>query len=225
MKKYLYILTAFFIFFAQPVFSKGIESTESIINDEQVFDVIELSPERNDVLSYNNEESHYDKEINLIKSTVVTNRREKNKEGSLFSRSWNFIKGKPADTSVLLGMFSYHTMEGRENLNETNNLAGVDCKGYTFGTFNNSYHVQTYYAGLSRKVKKIELFGGIDMDLKYKVVALYGYKDYEPDVLGITPNIIPMMGFTKGLVGIDFLVSPGRTLTFATNFRVNVGKK
>lgn len=222
MKKLLFILLILSFLYSTKVMSKGIEAKKPVPENKIMLETIELQPESDNAIIYDTPENKFDSANNLITSTISSNKHKVKDKRNIFKRSWSFIKGKPADSSLLLGMFSYHTMEGRENLNETNNLAGVDCKGYTLGTFNNSYRVQTYYAGLSRKVYKQELLGGVDVDFKYKFVALYGYRDYEPDVLGITPNIIPMLGFTKGHVGIDFLVSPGKTLTFATNFRINL---
>jgi len=63
------------------------------------------------------------------------------------------------------------------------------------------------------------------MDFKYKLMAMHGYERYEFNIGGITPLIVPVIGISKGLVGVDFLISPGRTVTFATTFRVNLPEK
>lgn len=160
---------------------------------------------------------------NILKSGVSSS--HKLNENNLWGKSWKLIKGQPIDDSILLGMYSYHTRKDRDQMNESNNLAAIDFKGYSLGTFNNSYHVQTYYVGIGRKVYEYELPYGVNMDLKYRLVAFHGYSRYEPDIAGITPTVIPMLGFSKGHLGVDFLISPGKTVTFATNLRINFKQK
>ncbi len=158
-------------------------------------------------------------------SSVYNAKINKNKlvgKESRLSRVWHVIKGKPSKNAILLGMFSYHTMKERRQLNQSNKLAAIEYKGYSIGTFYNSYHVQTYYVGLSRKLYDIKLPWDSSMQLKYRVVAMHGYQRYEPDLFGITPTVVPVIGFTNKHFGVDFLVSMGKTLTFATNFRVNI---
>lgn len=162
-----------------------------------------------------------DMPTNVLKSTISSSRNF-NKDGQFWQRTWTTLKGKPTEDALLLGMFSYHTRSDRDELNESNKLGAIDYNGYTLGTFNNSYHTQTYYVGLSRKIYEQQLPGDVDFKLKYKLVALHGYEREEPDIAGITPTVIPMIGFTKGYIGVDFLASPGRTVTFATNFRINL---
>lgn len=158
--------------------------------------------------------------IQIIKLNVSTNNNINEK--ALLKNSWDFIKGKAGDNSANLLMFSYHTRKDRALLNDSNKLLAVDYNGYCLGTYYNSYHAQTYYAGISRKLFEKDLIEGINMDVKYKLMVLRGYKNYEFNINGFTPLIVPMIGFSKGLVGVDFLISPGKTLTFATTFRINL---
>ncbi|HSA06281.1 MAG TPA: hypothetical protein P5556_03805 [Candidatus Gastranaerophilales bacterium] len=163
----------------------------------------------------------------VYNNTVYSSKIDKNymiDEESRLQKLWNVAKGKPSKDAINLGMFSYHTMETRDQLNESNKLLGLDYKGYSVGTFNNSYHVQTYYAGISRQVYEKELPGNNSMQLKYKLIGMHGYERFEPDLFGITPIIIPVLGFDNKYLGVDFLISPGKTLTFATNFRINIDK-
>jgi hypothetical protein len=155
-----------------------------------------------------------------FKLTVTT--EEGFEKKGFWSNTGHFLKGKKGDDCVNFLMFSRHTMNNRDELNESNKLFSIDYNGYTFGTFNNSYHTQSYYVGITRKILERELAQGYKMDLKYKLMILRGYKYEEPDLAGFTPNIVPIIGFSKGLLGVDFLISPGKTATFATTFRINL---
>lgn len=144
------------------------------------------------------------------------------KEKGLWEKSWTFVKGKPIDDSLLLGMFSHHTSEHRSEYNESNKLLGLDYKGYSAGTFNNSRRKQTYYAGISRKLYEHNLPANFKFDMKYKLVGLHGYQDSYPDILGITPVIMPMFGISKGYAGADFMIVPDDKPVFVVNFRINL---
>jgi len=168
----------------------------------------------------NNSSAVNNGKFDVIRLNVSTNKKLKDKQ--LLKDSWEFIKGEQGDNSLNLLMFSYHTRSDRDQMNESNKLVAIDYDGYTLGTYNNSYHAQTYYAGITRKVFEKKLYEDINMDFKYKLMVLRGYKNYEFNINGFTPLIVPMVGFSKGLIGVDFLASPGKTVTFATTFRVNL---
>ena len=143
-------------------------------------------------------------------------------EKAFLKKSWTAIKGQPTDDSLLLGMFSDHT--GEQGFNQTNRLIGIDYKGDSIGTFRNSFYTQTYYAGISRKIYQSSVFGDTKFDVKYKLVGMHGYQDHYPALLGITPIIMPMFGFTKNHCGTDFMIIPSKKPIFVVNFRVNLKK-
>ncbi|HIH33388.1 MAG TPA: hypothetical protein HA227_04005 [Candidatus Diapherotrites archaeon] len=171
----------------------------------------------------NNVDNSENGKLGVIKLNVSTNKKLKDKQ--FLKNSWEFVKGEPSDNALNLLMFSYHTREDRDQMNESNKLVAIDLDGYTLGTYNNSYHSQTYYAGITRKIYEKNLPEDVNMDFKYKLMAMHGYERYEFNIGGITPLIVPVIGISKGLVGVDFLISPGRTVTFATTFRVNLPEK
>ena len=171
----------------------------------------------------NNINNNDNGKIDIIKLNVSTTKKLRDKQ--FLKNSWEFVKGEPGDNALNLLMFSYHTREDRDQMNESNKLVAIDLDGYTLGTYNNSYHTQTYYAGITRKIYEKKLLQDVNMDFKYKLMALHGYENYEFNIGGITPLIVPMIGISKGLIGVDFLISPGRTVTFATTFRVNLPEK
>ncbi len=132
---------------------------------------------------------------------------------------WELLKGEPLYNSVLLGMFSRHTSENEHN--ETHNLFGIDYKGYSAGTFKNSHSERTFYAGISRKLCDYR-YKEYEIDIKYKLIVMHGYGDRYPNLLGMTPVIIPMLGITKGVTGVDFIVLPAKNPIFTFNFRINL---
>ena len=125
--------------------------------------------------------------------------------------------------SVLLGMFSHHTSES--HYNGTQNLIGLDYKGYSLGTFNNSYDHQTTYAGICRQLYEKHLTKNVTFDAKYKAVIMYGYKEKYPDFIGLTPLIMPMFGLSWGNSGFDFIAIPSDRPIFTINFRYNLPEK
>ncbi len=131
---------------------------------------------------------------------------------------WNFLKGEPADDAFLIGLFSYHT-SGRDREN-THNLIGLDYRGYSFGTFKNSHSIQTYYAGLGRKLYEKKLGKNVSFDVMYKFFIMYGYAEQYPDLFGLVPAIIPMFGFNLNYFGVDFMVIPAGRPVFAVSFRI-----
>ncbi len=149
-------------------------------------------------------------------------KKAKDKE-SLKSRTWDFIKGEKGDSAILLGMFSHHTSD--KDHNETHNLVGIDYKGYTIGTFKNSYSDQTVYAGIHRKIYESYLTKHIKFNINYKLCLMHGYDDHYPNIAGITPIIMPMFGLTLWKLGMDFIAVPDDDPTLIINFRFNLPNK
>ncbi len=141
----------------------------------------------------------------------------------IMNKTWEFIKGERGDDSILLGMFSHHTSDNSHN--ETHNLLGIDYKGYSIGTFKNSYSDQSVYGCIHRKIYEYKLAKNIKFDIKYKFGAIYGYDDHYPNIAGITPIIMPMFGLTLWNVGMDFIAIPDDNPTFSFNFRLNLPNK
>lgn len=152
--------------------------------------------------------------LQASKSKIPYKRKE------LMSKTWDFIKGEKGDNALLLGMFSHHTSDNEHN--ETHNLLGIDYKGYSVGTFKNSFSDQTVYAAIHRKIYEKQLTKDIKFDIKYKLGLMYGYQDHYPDVFGITPIIMPMFGLTMWKLGMDFIAVPDDHPTLSVNFRFNL---
>ena len=160
------ILTLIFIaafFFTPLAYAAENSDSAEIIESEDVKGKVEL--DTNEPIQLNNEEKAFAEDA------------KSNSPEPFLKRTWDFVRGKPIDDSILLGMFSWHTSNDRDEYNETNNLLGIDYKGYSVGYFNNSYYNDTYYAGISRKIYEYRINKEIKLDVKYKLIGMHGYQD------------------------------------------------
>jgi len=138
--------------------------------------------------------------------------------GEFRVKAWKFIKGKPADDALVLGMFSHHVNQGHKN--GTNNMVAGQYKGFAAGTFKNSFWVQSYYAAVSRKVYEKQINKDLKMDVQYKAGIIDGYGERYFNLGGLTPIVLPQIGVTYKKVGADiWIIPPG---VVAVNFRLNM---
>jgi len=162
------------------------------------------------------------KRLQLFKLRISNGLPEKVTEPGTLLKSWKYIKGKPTNSAVLGGMWSMHTSNHKDELCGENNLLGIDYKGYSIGTFKNSYRNQSVFAGLSRTVYTLRIAKSLNVDFKYRVGAIYGYKDKYPNVLGVSPLAYPLIGFNYKRIGTDLTIIPSDRPIFASSFRVNL---
>lgn len=141
----------------------------------------------------------------------------------LKAKVWKLVKGKPEDDSLILGMQSMHT-HNQSHYNEENNMFGFEYKGYALTTFQNSFSERTYFAGVARKMWKKQICKNFDIDLQYKAGLMHGYGDKYPNIGGVTPLVLPMIGFNFMKVGIDLTVIPSNYPIFAVSTRVGIPK-
>ena len=132
-----------------------------------------------------------------------------------------YIKGQPVKDAFLIGMKSYHFNDD-ESLNETNNLIGFQYKGFSAGTFSNSYGKRSYYVGVGRKLCSKTISDDFNIDFQYKAGILHGYGDEFPNISGYTPFVLPIIGVNYKLTGIDFLIIPKDRPVICGNFRINL---
>ncbi len=167
--------------------------------------------------------------IELVEIKLKPPIKKENLEGkieynniSIFKKSWNIVKGKPTRNAIILGMFSKHTSKKKRN--EDNHMFGIQYKGYTAGTFINSYHKRTYFAGVSRELWQKRINDNFDINFHYRAGLLHGYGDNYPDFLGLTPVILPIIGFDYKGKAIDLTIIPDDRPIFCINFRINFSK-
>jgi hypothetical protein len=159
--------------------------------------------------------------LQLFKLKISNELPDPAPDGKLL-KTWKYVKGNPSDSAILGGMWSMHTSTHKDEMCGENNLVGIDYNGYTVGTFKNSYRNQSVFAGLSRTVYTVKLTKGVNMEFKYKIGAIYGYKDKYPNALGISPLAYPLIGINYKKVGTDITIIPSDRPIFASNFRFNL---
>jgi len=160
--------------------------------------------------------------LQLFKLRVSNELTDSISEPGNFLKTWKYIKGKPTNSAVLVGMWSMHTSNHKSELCGENNLFGIDYNGYSIGTFKNSYRHQSVFAGLGRTVYTLHVAKGLNVDFKYRIGAMYGYRDKYPNVLGISPLAYPIIGVNYKKIGTDITIIPSDRPIFASNFRYNL---
>ncbi|MDD3012414.1 MAG: hypothetical protein PHC34_01770 [Candidatus Gastranaerophilales bacterium] len=162
------------------------------------------------------------KRLQLFKLRVSNELTDGTAKPSTFLKTWKYIKGKPTDSAVLGGMWSMHTSNHKDEMCGENNLIGLDYNGFTIGTFKNSYRNQSTFVGLGRTVYTLHVAKELNVDFKYRIGAIYGYKDKYPNVVGVSPLAYPLIGINYKKIGTDITIIPSDRPIFASNFRYNL---
>lgn len=131
---------------------------------------------------------------------------------------WRFVKGRPADNAVLLGLFSLHTEPGSFDEDRWHHeLVGVQYRGYSISTFTNSHNDQMFAANISRTVYEKKLpslpirnvgWRNLSFQAGYRAGIMYGYKEKVPEIGGFTPFVLPYFSLVNDYVGIDMIFIP-----------------
>lgn len=150
----------------------------------------------------------------VIEATIAHN------EG-IYKQAWRWFKGKPVENSIEIEMLSKHFLTDT-NYNEENHLTGINIKGYTFGHLINSYDNNTFFVGFNRYVARKHFTDNFNIDLRYKAVIFTGYKDKYPNLGGMTPVILPHIGFNYKKVALDMLLIPSDTPIICFSSRITL---
>ncbi len=159
--------------------------------------------------------------LELKQPKFIESEIKEEKPRTLMGKIWKYSKGEPVQDSVLLGMWSKHTSPNRHLRNDTNDIFAMQYKGISLGTFNNSYHSQTYFIAFARKLCKKQLTKNTSIDLQYKAGIMHGYKDKYVNIDGTAPVILPSIGFDYKMIGFDLWVIPSTDPIFSINTRLN----
>lgn len=138
---------------------------------------------------------------------------------------WDVLKGTPAGDALLLNMLSFHTSS--KKYNSTNDLLGIQYKGYILSTLVNSYDERTFFAGVGRKLieKELKSNSNCSLGIGYRAGLIHGYGDKYPNLIGFTPLVLPVFSLDYKRLGADLIVIPGKRPVFTLNFRFNIRKK
>jgi len=162
------------------------------------------------------------KRLQLFKLRVSNELTDGMVEPGTFLKTWKYVKGKPTQSAILGGMWSVHTSNHKDEMCGENNLLGIDYNGYTIGTFKNSYRNQTVFIGLGRTVYTLHVAKGLNVDFKYRIGAIHGYKDKYPNIVGVSPLAYPLLGVNYKKIGTDITIIPSDRPIFASSLRYNL---
>lgn len=137
---------------------------------------------------------------------------------------WISLWGIPTRDALLVGMWSLHTSPDRHERNPTQNLVGLQYRGYFASTLKNSYYKRSFFAGVTRTIYLKKLAQDFNFDITYKAGLITGYAEHYPNLGGITPLILPTFGLSYKMLGADFAIYPSAHPVFSVNFRVNIDK-
>lgn len=155
----------------------------------------------------------------VLKKGVLSAEVSENKVKNKLKTIWILTKGEPADNALLMGMYSYHTCHRWKHYNEQNNMLAMQYKGISVGTFDNSYDNQTYFVGFARKLHTWSLPKNFTLDFQYKAAIMHGYKDKYPNIAGVTPVILPIVGLNYNGYGADLFVIPSQRPILSINLK------
>jgi hypothetical protein len=196
-----------------------IESVEKIKNENNT-DFSEITIQEESQKNYTNNELTLTPGIEIISS--VYNR------SSIFwnSRPIKFLKGTPDEDAIYLGMWSKHTKKQNKNKrkrNEEHHLIGLQYNGVFLSYFKNSHHNPSIMGGFARNLFVKELyFKGLNFTAGYRVGLLHGYRDQYPNVLGITPLVVPVVNLNYKCIGVSGLIIPAARPVLAIGTRLNI---
>lgn len=147
-----------------------------------------------------------------------------NEEQDRTPDGWISLWGIPSRDAVLAGMWSLHTSEDRHERNPTQNLIGLQYRGYFASALKNSYYKQSYFAGVTRTIYLKKLAQDLSFDITYKAGLITGYGEHYPDIGGISPLVLPTFGLSYKMLGADFAIYPSAHPVFSVNCRINIDK-
>lgn len=100
------------------------------------------------------------------------------------------LGGIPPD-QLYLGMYSLHfDAKSLEKRNATNNLLGIQVKGFFLGTLINSYDERSWAFGISREFYRVGLSDNWSFACGYRLGLITGYEDQDT-IFGTGSDIVP----------------------------------
>ena len=159
-----------------------------------------------------------------LEGSVLAQDKPKNKLSG--RQKWDnacvWIKGKPSNDALLLGMWSKH-MATKER-NEKNQLMALQYGGISAGYFKNSWYKDTYFFAAARTPWTKKFKNDLSIDFQYKAGVMNGYGSHAPLRLGPAEAfLMPAFAFNYKTSGFDIWFVPNpMAAVFAFNFRVGI---
>jgi len=152
---------------------------------------------------------------------------EKPKKNKLSGRQkWDnacvWIKGRPSNDALLLGMWSKHVVT--KDRNEKNDLVALQYGGISAGYFKNSWYKDTYFFAAARTPWTKKFKNDLSIDFQYKAGVMNGYGSHAPLRLGpVEAFLMPAFAFNYKTSGFDIWFVPNpMAAVFAFNFRIGI---
>ena len=122
---------------------------------------------------------------------------------SKWNNYWTFIKGNRAQNALFFEMFTFHmNPSSLKTRNWHQQMIAIQYKGIFAGTFVNSFYNRTYTLGISRSVyRKDSSSHNWNLNIGYRLGALYGYKAGEAPL----SSALPVIPFIQGFAAISYL--------------------
>ena len=124
---------------------------------------------------------------------------------------------------IMLGLFTRHVSPSK-NTNDDTELLGLSYSDWVVQTFSNSYHERSFFGGKRFHTKKMGHPRNQNFFIQGNLYAglLQGYGDRFPNFDGITPVVMPTVGFGYKKTAIEVLYVPtpsGGVFTSVFTFR------
>jgi hypothetical protein len=132
--------------------------------------------------------------IGLLLSSVPAVRGETLEKDEPYEfRFLDYLKGKPTENQIFIGMFTYHfDPKSRESRNWKQNLIGLQYNDFFICTFENSFYIRTWAAGIARTLHAQALSNHWDMATGYRMGVVYGYEEGQAPFSNVSP-VIPVV--------------------------------
>jgi len=124
---------------------------------------------------------------------------------------------------IILGLFTRH-VNPSSNTNETTKMLGLTYSNWVVQRFSNSYSESSIFGGRRFHTKKVGHPRNNNFFIQGNLYAglLHGYGDRLPNIAGLTPAMMPTVGFGYKNTTLELLYFPtpsGGVFTSALVFR------
>lgn len=132
-----------------------------------------------------------------------------------------FLKGRPVEDAIMLGMFSQHAGNS-SGYNQDNNIRGFQYKNIFFTSYENSYYRRTHILGLTSNYWR-KKFKDFQVGLDVRAATLNAYRNYLPSIGDWSFAVLPTIALSYKTFGVDIWAVPVfHNPVIAASFRINL---
>jgi hypothetical protein len=135
----------------------------------------------------------------------------------------DFLKGKPTENQLFLGMYTYHfDPKSRQIRNWQQNLIGIQYHDFFIATLENSFYNRTWTAGIARNLYTTTLSNHWDLATGYRLGLAYGYEAGEAPFSSLSPVIPVVEIYAQSLfrkhLGLELMLTTSISIGFFYQF-------